>query len=191
MKISIDVDEGMVGKSVEDILKGLAPEERTKIAEEIMKEWLVTTFHDSERAVKEKQVIDQLRKDDQWNNLKGKTDDQIRSDYDMRRKMEGWKSSREIMIATITQQMATAYKDYVKEIVENDPSFKTMKEEVAKIVRESFPKMVHDAMIAWFAEQMGTVMKGVHDSMVQIPQLATFQQELATRLGQVAQSPRF
>src|SRR5262245_41369014 len=182
MKISIDVDEGMVGKSVEDILKGLNPDQRTRIAQEIMKEWLATTFQDSERAVKEKQVIDQLRKDDRWNSYKDKSDNQIRSDYSMSRAMEGWKSTREIMIETITREVTKTYQDYVKELIATDPSLVVMKNEVAKVVTESFPKMVHDAMIAWFAKQIGTVMEGVNTSMAQIPQLAKFQEELANRL---------
>lgn len=185
MKISIDVDEGMVGKSVEDILQNVTPEQKNVIAQEIMKEWLKTTFVDHQRKVREQEVLKEVRNASSYNRTK--TDAELLSDWSFQNAMKDWKSSKQVMIETITRQMADAYKEYVKDLVENDPAFKAMKEEVGKIVRESFPKMVHDAMIVWFSGQMEAVMQGVHAASVQIPQLTKFQEDMAKRLAEVSQ----
>lgn len=183
MKLELEVDEGSVGKTVEEILKSLTPEKKLEVAREVAKEWLANNIHKNERQLHEKTVIDKIRQENYW---RDKPENDIRNSHAFDSGMREFQSSRDIMVKAISQEVTNYYKELVRELVEKDPVFLAMREEVGKVVKESFPKMVHDALLHWFAGQMNVVMGDAQSALRQIPQLTEFQNKLAERLQQIS-----
>lgn len=188
MKISIEVDEGSVGKSIEDVLKGLTPEQKTGVAKEVMLRWLETNFQEKERSARESAVVQEIQSKVSY--YGSKNDSDIRNSWDFREAMKDWRSSGDLLVQTIAKDVIQDYKALVHDLIDKDPSFQAMREDVLKIIRESFPKMVHDAMVAWFAGHMGKMMEGVQQALAHLPQIDQFQQQVADRLNQIALSRR-
>jgi len=184
MKIEIEIGEGNVGKSVEDILATLGPEERKAMAKEVMVKWLADTLHLNEREIKEREVVARLQAENQSSSyIREETPGQIRSGYKFQDAMRGWKSSRDVLVDKVGAEITRYYQEQVKALVEGDPTLQGMREKIGQIVVEQFPKMVHDALIAWFTSHMQTVLEGAVKASLQIPDIQKFQQDLVQRLG--------
>lgn len=183
MKVQIDVDEGAVGKTVEEILKNLPAEKQQELAREVMKEWLAENIHKNERGLHEKEVLAKLRQDPYWGS---KSEEAIRASHSFETAMREFRSSRDIMVKAISDQVITYYKEMVKDLVEKDPVLAAMREQVASVVRESYPKMVHDALLHWFSGRMNAVMDETQNALRQIPDITSFQNKLAERLEQIS-----
>jgi hypothetical protein len=186
MKIEIEVGEGNIGQSVQDILQTLGPDERKILASEVMAKWLADTLHSDERGVKESEVIARIQGENKSSQYsRNDTVAEIRGGYKFQDQMRGWKSSRDVLVEKVGAEVATYYKEQVKQLVEGDPTLLRMREEVGKIVVELFPKMVHDAVVAWFSGHIETVVQGAMRASTQLPEIAKFQEQVAQRLGQI------
>jgi hypothetical protein len=184
MKIEIEIGEGNVGQSVQEILATLGAEERKTLAREVMMKWLANTLHSDEREVKEREVVARIQKENQSSFYnKDETPGQIRGGYKFQEAMRGWKSSRDVLVEQVGAEITLYYKDHVKSIVEGDPTLQQMREKIGKLVLEQYPKMVHDALIAWFTSHMQTVLEGAARASIQIPQIEEFQKKLIEKLG--------
>lgn len=183
MKLELEIDEGSVGKTVEEILKSLAPEKKLEVAREVMKEWIANNIHKNERELQAKAVIEKMRQEGYW---RDKSENDIRGSHQFDTAMREFRSSKDIMVKTISDEVTRYYERLVKELVEQDPVFLAMREEVGKVVRESFPKMVHDAMLHWFSGGMSEVMGNMRSALQQIPEMGAFQNKLAQRLEQIS-----
>lgn len=183
MKIELDVNPGDLAKTVTEILNTLTPEQKTDIAKQTMEKWLREPY-DIERQAKEREVINHIQANMPSYREK-ETEPQIRNGYDFQQKMRDFRSTKETMIKAITDEIASAYKAEVKKTVENDPKIQAMKEEVTKIIRETFPKAAHEAMVTWMASSMQAVFEttmGIRQSYESEQKL---QQDIQTRLGNV------
>lgn len=183
MKVQIEVDESAVGKTVEEILKNLPAEKQQEIAREVMKQWLDQNIHTNERALHEKEVIAKIRQDSYW---RDKSEADIRTCHSFGNAMSAFRSSKEIMVKAISDEVISYYKEMVKDLVEKDPVLAAMREQVAQVVRESYPKMVHDALLHWFSGRMNAVMDETQNALRQIPDITSFQNKLADRLEQIS-----
>lgn len=186
MKIEIEIGEGQVGQSVQDILATLGPDDRKAMAREVMTKWLADTLHADERQVRESEVIAKIQHDNKSSNYdRNDTVEQIRSGYKFRDMMGTFKSSRDVLVGQVGAEVINYYKDHVKAMVEGDPTLQRMRDEVGKLVVELFPKMVHDAVTAWFGIHIETIVRGAIQASLQLPEISKFQQEVAQRLGQI------
>lgn len=184
MKIEIEIGEGNVGQSVQEILDTLGPEERKAMAKEVMVKWLADTLHLNEREIKERDVVARIQKENQASSYsRDETPGSIRSGYKFKDAMSGWKSSRDVLVDQVGAEITRYYQDQVKAIVEGDPTLQGMREKIGQLVLEQFPKMVHDALIAWFTSHMQTVLEGAARASLQIPEIQKFQQDLIQKLG--------
>lgn len=184
MKIEIEIGEGNVGQSVQEILSTLGAEERKVLAREVMLKWLAETLHSDERGIKEQEVIARIQKENQTSSYsRDETPGQIRGGYKFQDAMRGWKSSRDVLVELFSAEITRYYQEQVKAVVEGDPILQGIREKIGQLVLEQFPKMVHDAVIAWFTSHMQTVLEGAARANLQIPEIDKFRQELAQRLG--------
>lgn len=186
MKIEIEIGEGQVGQSVHEILATLGPDDRKAVAREVIIKWLADTLHTNEREVKESEVIARIQRDNQSSHYeRNDTVGQIRGGYKFQEQMRGWKSSRDVLVEKVGAEITDYYKEQVKAVVEGDPTLQRMREEVGKLVVELFPKMVHDAVTAWFGIHIETIVRGAMQASLQLPEITKFQEQVAQRLGQI------
>lgn len=182
MKIELDVDPKDLAKSMKEILDTLPPEKRAEIARSTMEAWLREPY-DAERKVKEREVVEKLMAKDSYG--RKETEQEIRSGYAFRQEMGGWKSTKEVMVETVTRETIAAYKAEVSKVVETDPKIQAMKDEVVQIIRETFPKAVHDAMVQWMASSMQTMFETTMGIRQSAEDASKMQQNVFSRLSEV------
>jgi hypothetical protein len=182
MKIEIEVNPGEVGKSLKDILDTLPASDRLELARKAMEAWLRSP-HDIERKAKEQQEVERLLRKDSWG--RKETEAEVRSGYSFREAMQGWKSTKEQMVEKITQEITADYKAQVKAVIESDPTIQAMKEEVIKIVKETFPTMVHQAMVTFMASNMTMMLNSAMGVEQVAKQVEGMQSAVAQRLNEV------
>lgn len=182
MKIELEVDPKDLTKSLKEILDTLSPENRLELARRAMESWLREPY-DIERKVKEQQEVERIKNQHSYG--RKETEEEIRSGYQLREAMRDWKSTKEQMITTVTQEIASSYKAQVKEVIESDPKIQAMKEEVVKIVKETFPTMVHEAMVAFMASNMHMMLSSAMGSEQVAKRVESLQSAVAQRLNEV------
>lgn len=158
MKIELDVNAAELTKSLSEILSSLTPEQRVQIATETMQRWLREPY-DAERQAREAMAVESVKQEMAKSGYRQETDSEIRNGYRFRQFMEGFKSTKEVMVKEITLAVIDAYKTEVKKVVESDPKIQAMKDEVVAILKEKFPEAVHDAMVTWMASSMENMFK--------------------------------
>lgn len=187
MKVELEIPEGDIGKSVQDILKNLAWDQKRELCRQVMLDWLSSGIHVNERALREKEVVEEIRKSETW--YHGKSDADIRGSHSFTEKMRYWRSSHETFVKEISEETIRFYKEQVREVVERDPAIQVMRHEVAQIVKENFPKMIHDAVMEWFGENISQIIQGSMGALRQVPDGQGFHQDVASRLSAALQRP--
>lgn len=177
MKIELEVDPKDLTKSLKEILDTLPPEQRQELAKKTMEAWLKAPY-DIERKVKEREVVERLK--GKRNYGRPETEEEIRSGYDFRNEMQGWRSTKDQMVETITREIADQYKTAVREVLAQDPKIQAMKEEVTAIVKETFPRIFHEAMVAWTASNIQNML----DASMGFKAIAEHQEKLQQAVGQ-------
>lgn len=183
MKIELEVDPGGVTKSLKEILDTLTPEARLELARKAMESWLREPYG-LERKAHEEEVLRNLRPQRDYSGRQ-ETDDEIRRGYKFQEAMRGWKSTKEQMVETVTKEVTADYKAQVKAVIESDPKIQAMKEEVTKIVKETFPAMVHDAMVTFMASNMQMMLSSAMGIEQMAKQVDGMQAAVAQRLNEV------
>lgn len=180
MKIELDIDPQDLTKSLKETLDALPQEKRIEIARRTMEAWLRDPW-DIERTAKEREVIERMRQ----RHLSQESDDQIRRRWDFKQAMGDWKSTKETMVQTITGEISAAYREEVRKVIENDPKIQAMKEEVVQMIRTTFPKAVHDAMVQWMASSMSLMFETTMGIRQSAEATSKLNEEMANRLLQV------
>lgn len=187
MKIELEIPEGDVGKSVQEILKNLAWDQKRELCRQVMLEWLSSGIHQNERSLREKDLVEEIRKSESY--YYNRSDADIRDSYSFKEKMKVWRSSHEIFVQQTSEEAIRFYKEQVREVIERDPHIQAARHEVAQIVKENFPKMIHDALMEWFGSNISGIIQGATAGLRQIPDQQGFNNEIATRLSSVLQRP--
>lgn len=182
MKIELDVNPGELSKSVVEIINNLTPEQKVDIARQTMEKWLKEPY-DVERLAKERQVVEKLMAKDTFG--RKETEQEVRNGYQFREEMRGWKSTKEAMVETITRETVASYQAEVKKVVESDPKIQAMKDEVVQIIRETFPKAAHEAMVTWMASSMQAMFETTMGIRQSSESSSKMQQDIVSRLNAV------
>jgi hypothetical protein len=182
MKIEIDVDPKDLAKSMKEILDTLPPEKRVEIARDTMQAWLKEPY-DAERLVKERAVLETLMSKQGYG--RKESEKEARSSWEFAEEMKKFRSTKDTMIETITREISASYQAEVKKVVESDPKVQAMKDEVIQIVRETFPKAFHEAMVAWTANNLQMMFETVMGVRQAGEAFQKVQADIVNRLGQV------
>ena len=59
-----------------------------------------------------------------------------------------------MMISQIKDEVVKHYQSSVNKIVKEDPKTQEMVESVSQIVKDTLPKVIHDAMVLWTAANL-------------------------------------
>jgi hypothetical protein len=183
MKIEIEVPEGEVGKSVQEILKSLDFSARRDLARQVMADYLRTALSKDERSIFEKELCQRLRQTQDY--YRNKDDGDIKNCYEFKDEMKRWKSSHERMVEDLTCEVVEHYKSQVSNVVQHEPKVQLILNEVLNIVRENLPKMIHDAVASWFLANIETILKGVGNASMALGNLDDFKKQVSDRLSRV------
>jgi hypothetical protein len=182
MKIEIDVDPKDLAKSMKEILDTLPPEKRVEIARDTMQAWLKEPY-EAERLAKERAVLETLMSKQGYG--RKESEKEARSSWEFAEEMKKFRSTKDTMIETITREISASYQAEVKKVVESDPKVQAMKDEVIQIVRETFPKAFHEAMVAWTANNLQMMFETVMGVRQAGEAFQKVQADIVNRLGQV------
>lgn len=152
MKVTLDIDSNAVGGSIAEMLTSLSQEDRRAVCCKVMEAWLRDPG-DIERKAHEQDVIANMRAASYSD--RDLSDDKIRDGWSFKDRMNGFRTTREKMVATIETEIEKHYAEAVAEYVRADPAVAKMKTAAIANVRKSFPKMVSAAIVAWVASGLG------------------------------------
>lgn len=189
MKIEINIDQTNLSGTVEEVFRTLTDEQRTKIAESIMLQFLLEP-HNGERAAYVASLVASIQNDphgDEYIN-RGRTSysrmtgDEIRTTDRFKRAMLEYKSTRDKMIELITGAAITTFRAKVTEFVQSDPQLQQVMATTLEHVRENFPKYTHDALMAWFVQGMSNMADGMNQALMQAGNAEHMTKHLTDRL---------
>lgn len=183
MKIELNIDNANAG-TVEEVFKSLTPEQRVIIAESIMRQFLLEP-HNGERLAFRNSEIARLGKygGSDWidgcsRSYTSMTPEQITRSEKFKEAMKNYKSTRDTMLEEITKTAVTAYRAKVEEFVKTDPQLQEVMKLTLEAIRADFPKFAHDALMAWFVQNM----QAMGDGMLKALFLAENSNQFAERI---------
>ncbi len=185
MKIELNIEASQLGDTVIDVFKNLTKKEKKDLAEKVLLQWLSEPY-DVERNIAATATIEKIKRVgdtiyvDGHKNPNSLTDDQIKSSREFKEQVGDFKSSRDIMIAEITEEAIKHYKEMIPEEIKNDKQLEKIMNETMKVIKTDFPKFVHDAMIAWFAHNMTSMASGISAALTQ----SSNSEEMAKQIGE-------
>jgi len=154
-----------MGDTVVKLFENLTPEQREKVATNVLEKWLSEPYS-AEKRVKEEEILKEIRRrNDSYD--RGKSDQEIIDSYDFQQRLSGFKSSREKMVEEITKQSVEFYKKQIEEKIKNDEKLNKVMNEVLEQIQSNFPKLVNEAMMAWFFNNMSTMANDAKMSLMQ------------------------
>ena len=166
MKLELTIDATNIKETLGDTFKSITPEEKKKLALEVMKGWLAEPY-DLERQAWVQEKLVEARNGRYKEEFVGKSDAQVMDHYNVRESFKNFVSSREFMINTITSEITSHYKKEISAMIESDPKIQAMKEVTMEEIRENFPKYSHDALMYWFSQSMSSLMTNMSMGMNQ------------------------
>jgi len=179
MKLELNIDQATIGPTVKELFDTLTVEDRKELSRQIMEKFLAEP-HNGERAAYEAATIAEIKTwpGDEYVYVQGHgstrveykfmTDLQARSTDRFKKRMEAFKSTREIMISEITKTAVEAYRGAVTDYVQKDPQLQQVLAATIDAVKTDFPKFVHDALVGWFItnlqQQAGSMLQAISQS---------------------------
>lgn len=169
MKLELNLDQATIGPTVQELFSSLTIAERKEVSRQILVNFL-TEPHGGERAAYEANLVAELKASDSEEysqatygrkKLSEMSEPQIRGTDLFKKRLETYRSSRDVMLAEITKVAVETYRAEVTHYVQNDPQLQAALKITLDAVKEDFPKFVHDAMVGWFItsmQQQGTTM---------------------------------
>lgn len=150
MQIIMNIDAGQLGETVLDVFKSLTPEQKNTLAVQVLQEWLKDPVP-YEAPGMDKQAIAYARNQSNWD--RDRPDEFFRGTGAYKQYLAD-NNSKKAMVVAVQQEVIRAYQNTVKELVQTDPQIQTMKEAVVEVVKDAFPRMVHEAMVLWCASNL-------------------------------------
>jgi hypothetical protein len=188
MKVELQIDGSQMGETIQQVFNNLTKEQQLELARNTMLEWLKSPI-DFERQLYERQALEEVKKSRSGGFYNNNSDAEIMNGYEFREKMRTFKSTKEKMIAEITEATIRHYKETVSELVAKDEQIQAMLAVVKEELKNAFPKMVQDAMMIWFASKMDSIATALIDEN-HSRGIAYFSENLSSRLANMKYLPQ-
>lgn len=156
MQVVINIDDGNFAPTMQEIFGSLTNEDKKEIAEKIILQVLAKPM-DYERRAYEREVIDLLKSNGNYSGTDEQIERHIRNSWDYRNRMEKFQSSSDILLNEIVSGAVEVYKKRTKELVEEDEQLKAQWAVIEKELVNSFPSMVHNAMVGVFVNSLQAI----------------------------------
>ena len=185
MQVAIQVDHTQIRDDVHDIFASLTHDQKQAIARDILKGWLDLPPHVEQemREVRALQIADERNAGDEW--WRRLSTAEKKGNYRYTEILKSLPvSGRAAFASEVTKQVFEWLRVEVGIRLGSDPEFKRMADEVMKTVKDQYPKMVHDAMMAYMTTQMTTMASAVQQSLAMLPEMGNALNDLNNRLLQ-------
>jgi hypothetical protein len=187
MEVKLTIDAGQLGDTVIDLFKNLSPEKKEQLTLDIMREWLKSPEFIETKNM-EQLVIDEFRngKRKPWGSYE-KYDNTtpekiIRADYKFKEAVEQYRTSKQIMVEELKQEIIKYYKkELSNQIKESDLINKGLNELYPELIK-IFPELVIKSLIEVFAMQLtnlqGSIQQSLQDNMMNKCDITALQDKL-------------
>ena len=177
MQITINIEPGQMGETVLDIFQNLNSDEKRELAMQIMREWLQSPEFFETRNY-EQIVIDEYRKglikpySGRYERFYEDTPEEvIRMDYNFRKELEKYRTSKQDMVATIKEEITKYYKEQISSEIRHDQQIKKIKDDIIDDIKDNFPSIAQHAMVATIAAEFSNHSYNLGNAMHRIIQL--------------------
>ena len=151
MQVNLTIDAAQLGETVVDVFKSLSSEQRQEIAVAVLREWLMQP-NDAEFIKDDIFAMQAARSLSYY--LRDKADAEVRKSEEYRKAIARSTNPKTQMIRFVRDEAVSQFQASVKEMVASDPQIQKMRDAVCEVVRENFPRVVHDAMVLWVAANL-------------------------------------
>ena len=171
LKIQIS-DDVSFASSLGAILSSLSEEQKTKLAADMLRQFL-TEPADGERRAFESKLIAEIGRlsGDGYTTARysskayaSMSADEIRGTRDFSARMDRFVSVKETMIAQVTTHAKACFEKQIAEAVKSDPQIQIAMAVTLEYVKENFPAFVSAALTQWFASHMEQVTSSIANS---------------------------
>ena len=163
MEVTLKIEAGQLGETVVDLFKNLSEDQKKEIATDILTKWLNEPY-EIERNAYVEGIVSQLRQANVeiYTGFGRKkaidcTDKEIKESSEYRQKAGGFKSSREVMIKEITNEVITYFKTSIQEQVKTDPQVEAFRGDVYQFIVDNFPMMIKESMVNFFSNHLSSI----------------------------------
>lgn len=157
INITIPVDASSLSLSAEQIVAQLTPEQRSEVALQLYRDWFKIA-EPVQRAERERAVIAEIRKESSRYSFgssgREKTDDEIRKEYDFRRKMDDYKTPHDVFVAEATKKVQEVLRVEADRAIAQDSAIQALREKMLADLPEMLMVALKDAAQRWATSQL-------------------------------------
>lgn len=157
MQVTLNIEAGQLGDTIVDLFKNLSEKQREALALNVMKKWVKEPMSVERSLFKEELLRKYRGKTDHYGTKRHKTDDEIERDYNFTNELDRHKTSKELMIREVTDQLNKFFKDKVEEVVKDSERVNHALELALDQAKADFPILIQKAMTSWFAEHIHSI----------------------------------
>lgn len=179
MKVELTIDANQMGDTLVDLFKNLTVEQKESVALKVLSDWLKEPLDVETRALDSDAILYARNK---YSYNKEKSPEDVRKSSEYADYIKSHPSTRSLMVKEISTQVIEFHKKQITENIQSDPEMTKIMDATLETIKENFPKFVHDAMIAYFTTQMGSVMSGLSQALFQSQQAENLSREVHKRI---------
>jgi hypothetical protein len=179
MKVELNIDAGNIGETVIEMFKNLTTEQKEAVSLKVLQDWLTEpdTIH---RQALHVQAMAFVRERGYGRN---DTEQEIMAGRGYKEFVTAHPTAKTRMVEEITSATIAHQKTVIEQIIKTDPEMNRIMSATLETIKENFPKIVNDAMIAWFCGNMSTMANAVQQTMMQSQSTQEVVRQIQARLG--------
>lgn len=193
MELNIQIsDDVSFASSLGAILSSLSEEQKTKLAADMLRQFLTEPV-DGERKAFEHALVAEIGQfqgsgytSANYGNTKSYSSmsaEEIRATRDFQSRMAQFVSVKEAMIAQVTAHAKTCFEKQITEAVKSDPQIQVAMAVTLEYVKENFPAFVGAALTQWFASHMEQIANSIASNNALAFNAEVLAKRVAERLG--------
>lgn len=188
MEVKINIEAGQIGDTVIDLFKNIPSEKKEELALSILKEWLQSPeFFETKN--KEQLLVDEFRngsRKSHWSSTKydeNTPEHTIKSDYAFQEAIKTYKTSKQILVEDVKNEIISYYKKYITEQIANHELINQIKEETYKEIASRFPEIITQIMISVFSSNLSQLSYQIQDASRKSDVATSMTQTIMERLN--------
>lgn len=178
MKVELNIDAGNIGETVIEMFQNLTTEQKEAISLKVLQDWLTEpdTIH---RQALHTQAIAHAKERCYY---RASTEQELVKSDEYVRFMRDNATAKTRMIQEITSATIAHQEKVIEQHIKTDPGMNRIMSATLETIKENFPKIVNDAMIAWFCGNMSAMAGGIQQAMSQSKSTANAVEQIQNRL---------
>lgn len=175
MKVEMTIDASNIGETIVDMFQNLTTEQKESIALSVLEQWLKEPDEIHKTSLHRK-AIEHARERNSWS--KEKPDSYFEQTGEYKDYLRKNPTPKEAMIRKITTEVIDYHSRKIGKMIQTDPEIQAIMQQTFETIKANFPKIVNDAMIAWFCSNMQTMADGIGQALFQSSGTAKMVQQI-------------